>query len=112
MIGTTKVKPLCPQGDAFIPPIPTCMKGSPEGFFFSTVLYAGRNYNEGIPEATQMKPPRELWIPEEAHEESRIKHHAKEGTNNAHSNQDSGANRFLGAFRQGIQTGVGHSKGL
>jgi len=29
------------------------------------------NYGEGIPEATQMKPPRELWIPEEAHEESR-----------------------------------------
>jgi hypothetical protein len=35
-------------------------------------LYAGRNYNEGIPEATQIKPPRELWNPEEApHDESR-----------------------------------------
>jgi hypothetical protein len=36
-------------------------------------LYTGRNCNEGkgIPEATQMKPPRELWIPEEALEESR-----------------------------------------
>ena len=33
MIGTTKVKPHCPQGDAFKPHVPTNMKGSPEGFF-------------------------------------------------------------------------------
>ena len=33
MIGTTKVKPHCPQGDVFKPPIPANMKESPEGFF-------------------------------------------------------------------------------
>jgi len=48
MTGNDKTKPPCPQGDAFNPPIPTNIEGSPEGFFSAFSILSKQHHGEVI----------------------------------------------------------------